>query len=477
MKRKSPSRTASYAEEQEVTAKHDRYICPICWDNDNPSVLTLGWLCPVHGLQKHGIPMSELEKSVKYRGLYETEMIMRNDLTIGTGKTSSLMVNETEVSLLERNIRGAMMLGNLAAFGDYANEAIKAAAYFCWTHGLDPSNPGEFWMAPKIENRKNSHGEWEQTVVGFVHGAGYKGLFRSARRISNFTVDEDNIEIIDGATDPQRIVELRANTCKSCRGESGECPKCHGTGLYNNGPSGCLACGGDRQGKKGSGVKECKRCNSLGTLDPKGIVVVRVPIHRLDVYEKTVAANEKAHAINQSAGSVVMPYLPYRPYYGEAVYQIGDQVPERRTPIWVSTKNATIDAIRKAYDLSFDVRGDLDGFHVPEHGIVAEPVFVDDDEETESRLNDQIGIAPSAQEPVDDGEIEEVETERHQPESVPARIISGQEFLRLKQDIMSKKGITADKVLGFIQDVVGKSYNPTNLTDVQVAQIQEVIGG
>ncbi len=439
--------------EQETMKKgsSDDLICPVCWDTETFTQVMkfgTGYKCPVHDNIKRALPMAAIEHSPKYRGVYEQSLIDRRRSNMNKAiqpyrPPPSIAVDEREKDKLVARINQSMVLGGVD-LGTYKDAAVSAAADMALVHGLDPFNE-ELWILAQKKDKK---------VVGFRLIVGIKGLRRSARRTSFYSLNRDREEVYNGTDNPETIAREGANICPKCSGVSGgKCVECNGTGWWN-GVEGrpCFNCGGKRGGDQpGSGEVTCIRCNSSGRITPEGIIIIRVYLDRHDVFKEVISLNEQALKVGMSQK------IPYSPIVGEAIWQPGDQVPTRRTPEWVARKNAERDAIVKGFDLSFDLLNMTSvSADEPDFGsLVAEEDIVEAAYTMEDILNHhQEEVAEEM--PAPPGEVSE------KVFSVDASALSGQEFFDFKKEMQS---LDRDALL-LLKEVFSGQYNPSNTTGI-----------
>lgn len=443
-----PRRMLSYSEKAGSENNND-LMCYMCWSDNRFTGFHDKLVCPTHGEQvKGGIGLSLLEKTVKFRGIYENILSRRKKMNQGNGPIIVYEDRNREYQRLLNQVR-ANIVTKGADLGDLKEQAAQVITEIALMHKLSPFN-GEISCIPIVKDKK---------VVGVVPYVGISGWIRTALDQSFYHIYPDQ-EIIIGSEEPDKIERMGLTICRKCQGKAGEkCVSCGGSGWWGGGKGKpCYKCGGqDSPPTKGTGKVVCANCANTGKIPPENFIVVELRLMRMDRYEKAISLAEKATSLG------LEPLLP-EPVVGRGVWQIGENVPSTWQPLQVAEKRSLMNALRKAYSLPVIFNASVPMLDEPVEGSVVSGHVIEADSYEVAQLNDAIGVGAQ------DKGAEDV---LMAADDTPI-IIKGDEiaaFIKLVKATGYEK-----PPIELLTDIFGEKYDFSNLTNIAAANALACLG-
>ncbi len=432
-----PKRILSYSEE---SASND-LMCYMCWSSDSFTALSRRMMCPTHGRQVHGISLSQLEKTVKFRGTYENILSRRKKMNQGNGSVVVYEDRNREYQRLLNQVR-ANIVTKGADLGGMEEQAAQVITEIAFMHKLSPFN-GEISCIPIVRDSK---------VVGVVPYVGISGWIRTALDQSFYHIYPDQ-EVVLGSKEPDKIEKMGINICRKCHGLVGEtCGKCGGSGLWGDYGKPCFGCGGQKSPPvKGTGKVVCAACASTGKIPPQNFIVVEIRLMRMDRYEKAIGLAEKAVSLGLD------PLLP-EPVVGRGVWQIGENVPSTWQPLQVAEKRALRNALSKAYSLPVIFNSSAPVLDEPIEGSVVSAHVIEADSYEATQLG---GVGKDVEDAVIVGE--------------DTLAIIESEDIEIFIKSVEAAGYTK-RPIELLTDIFGGKYNFANLTNIAAANTLACLG-
>lgn len=302
LKPRSVKRELSLTERVEAgllpTTEED-VICRTCFNGDVVSWMLDGSCVCCGGAAT--LPRSILEKTTEYRGVYERELMERH-------MASKAIINVSEQKALTK-------------FNEGKVKALAAQIATSILVPKDVNKPEERQAMAMILARcqtEMSLNIWTKEVEIYKQGAQYvlNVRYNGWAKILREHDNENDTRHSYGPYEVMSAEDLKEEGALICK-------TCLGSGL-------------DKKDKK----KDCWRCKGKKELDPSLVRGVKVKLYERNTKNMCEQAD-----------------IPYVPVEGLSIWQVGDTVPNTKSPLWNCKKNARKDCARQVCGANVSIGG------------------------------------------------------------------------------------------------------------------------